>query len=99
VAPIAIAEHVQRKYALEFMAMAGAARRCSYIAVAGHRARTQLSSLPSLGVLRPDGGKLEVQTVPGAIVADQWPSVIVLVAVTLAGAVLTSFLLSRQDVA
>jgi hypothetical protein len=39
------------------------------------------------------------QTVPGAILADQWPSVIVLVAVTIAGGALTTFLLSRQDVA
>jgi ABC-2 type transport system permease protein len=39
------------------------------------------------------------QTVPGAIEADLWPSVIVLVAVMVAGAGLTSVLLSRQDVA
>jgi hypothetical protein len=31
--------------------------------------------------------------------ADQWPSAIVLVAVMLVGAALTSILLSRQDVA
>jgi ABC-2 type transport system permease protein len=39
------------------------------------------------------------QTVPGAIEADLWPSVIVLAAVTLAGAALTTILLTRQDVA
>jgi ABC-2 type transport system permease protein len=39
------------------------------------------------------------QTVPGAVMADLWPSVIVLAAVTIAGAALTTFLLSRQDVA
>jgi len=39
------------------------------------------------------------QTVPGALEADQWPSVIVLVAVTVAGVVLTTVLLTRQDVA
>jgi ABC-2 type transport system permease protein len=39
------------------------------------------------------------QTVPGAVEADQWPSVIVLVAVTLIGVVLTTILLTRQDVA
>ncbi len=39
------------------------------------------------------------QTVPGAIEADQWPSVIVLAAVTLVGVVLTTVLLTRQDVA
>jgi ABC-2 type transport system permease protein len=39
------------------------------------------------------------QTVPGAIEADLWPAVIVLAAVTLAGAALTTILLSRQDVA
>jgi ABC-2 type transport system permease protein len=39
------------------------------------------------------------QTVSGAIMADQWPSVIVLVAVTIAGGALTTFLLARQDVA
>ena len=39
------------------------------------------------------------QTVPGAIEADLWPSVIVLAAVTLAGVALTTILLSRQDVA
>jgi ABC-2 type transport system permease protein len=39
------------------------------------------------------------QTVPGAIEADQWPSMIVLAAVTLAGVALTTILLSRQDVA
>jgi ABC-2 type transport system permease protein len=39
------------------------------------------------------------QTVPGVIEADLWPSVIVLAAVTVAGAALTTILLSRQDVA
>ena len=39
------------------------------------------------------------QTVPGAIEADLWLSVIVLVAVTLVGMVLTTVLLTRQDVA
>jgi ABC-2 type transport system permease protein len=39
------------------------------------------------------------QTVPQAIEADLWPSVIVLVAVTVAGAALTTILLTRQDVA
>jgi ABC-2 type transport system permease protein len=39
------------------------------------------------------------QTVQGAIEADLWPSVIVLVAVMLAGAALTTILLTRQDVA
>jgi ABC-2 type transport system permease protein len=39
------------------------------------------------------------QTVPGAIEADLWPSVIVLAAVTVAGAALTTILLTRQDVA
>ena len=39
------------------------------------------------------------QTGQGTTMADQWPSVIVLVAVMLAGAALTTFLLSRQDVA
>jgi len=39
------------------------------------------------------------QTVPGAIEADLWPSVIVLAAVALAGAALTTILLTRQDVA
>lgn len=39
------------------------------------------------------------QTVPGAVEADQWPSVIVLVAVTIVGVVLTTVLLTRQDVA
>jgi ABC-2 type transport system permease protein len=43
--------------------------------------------------------RLGDQTVTGAVMVDQWPSVIVLVAVTLAGAALTTFLLSRQDVA
>lgn len=38
------------------------------------------------------------QIVPGAIEADMWPSVIVLAAITLAGAALTTFLLMRQDV-
>jgi ABC-2 type transport system permease protein len=39
------------------------------------------------------------QTVPGAIEADLWPSVIVLAAVAVAGAALTTILLTRQDVA
>ena len=39
------------------------------------------------------------QTVPGAIEADLWPSVIVLAAVTAAGVALTTILLARQDVA
>jgi ABC-2 type transport system permease protein len=39
------------------------------------------------------------QTVPGAIEADLWPSVIVLAAVTIIGVVLTTVLLTRQDVA
>jgi ABC-2 type transport system permease protein len=39
------------------------------------------------------------QTVPGAIEADLWPSVIVLAAVAVVGAALTTFLLTRQDVA
>jgi ABC-2 type transport system permease protein len=39
------------------------------------------------------------QTVPGAVEADLWPSVIVLAALTLAGAALTTILLTRQDVA
>jgi ABC-2 type transport system permease protein len=39
------------------------------------------------------------QTVPGAVEADLWPSVIVLVAVTVVGVVLTTVLLTRQDVA
>jgi ABC-2 type transport system permease protein len=39
------------------------------------------------------------QTVPGAVEADVWPSVIVLAGVTLLGFVLTTVLLSRQDVA
>jgi ABC-2 type transport system permease protein len=39
------------------------------------------------------------QAVPGAIEADLWPSVIVLAAVTMAGAALTTILLTRQDVA
>ena len=39
------------------------------------------------------------QTVPGATKADLWPSVIVLVAVTLVGMVLATVLLARQDVA
>jgi ABC-2 type transport system permease protein len=39
------------------------------------------------------------QTVPGAIEADLWPSVIVLVAVTMVGLVATTILLTRQDVA
>jgi ABC-2 type transport system permease protein len=39
------------------------------------------------------------QPVPGVIEADLWPSVIVLAAVTVAGAALTTILLSRQDVA
>ncbi|MGH7761719.1 MAG: hypothetical protein ACREOY_09945 [Candidatus Dormibacteraceae bacterium] len=39
------------------------------------------------------------QTVPGAVEADLWPSVIVLAAIALAGAALTSILLTRQDVA
>ena len=39
------------------------------------------------------------QIVPGVIEADLWPSVIVLAAVTVAGAALTTILLSRQDVA
>jgi ABC-2 type transport system permease protein len=39
------------------------------------------------------------QTVPGAVEADLWPSVIVLAAIAVAGAVLTTVLLTRQDVA
>jgi ABC-2 type transport system permease protein len=39
------------------------------------------------------------QTVPGAIEADLWPSVIVLAAVALVGGALTTILLTRQDVA
>jgi ABC-2 type transport system permease protein len=39
------------------------------------------------------------QTVPGAIEADLWPSVIVLAAVAVVGAALTTILLTRQDVA
>lgn len=39
------------------------------------------------------------QTVPGAVEADLWPSVIVLAAIALAGTALTSILLKRQDVA
>jgi ABC-2 type transport system permease protein len=39
------------------------------------------------------------QTVPGAVEADLWPSVIVLAAIALAGAALTTVLLTRQDVA
>ncbi len=39
------------------------------------------------------------QTLPGVIAADQWPSVIVLAGVTLAGILLTTVLLARQDVA
>jgi ABC-2 type transport system permease protein len=39
------------------------------------------------------------QTVPGAIEADLWPSVIVLAAIAVAGAALTTILLTRQDVA
>jgi ABC-2 type transport system permease protein len=38
------------------------------------------------------------QTVPNAIEADLWPSVIVLVSVMIAGILLTTLLLSRQDV-
>lgn len=39
------------------------------------------------------------QTVPGAVEADLWPSVIVLAAIAVAGAALTTVLLTRQDVA
>lgn len=39
------------------------------------------------------------QTVPQAIEADLWPSVIVLAAIAVAGAALTTILLTRQDVA
>jgi len=39
------------------------------------------------------------QTVLGATEADQWPSIVVLVAVMFVGAVLTTILLTRQDVA
>ena len=39
------------------------------------------------------------QTVPGAIEAELWPSVIVLAAVAVAGSALTTILLTRQDVA
>jgi ABC-2 type transport system permease protein len=39
------------------------------------------------------------QTVLGAVQADLWPSVIVLAAVTIVGLVLTTVLLTRQDVA
>jgi hypothetical protein len=38
------------------------------------------------------------QTVAGAVEADLWPSVIVLAALALVGVVLTSLLLTRQDV-
>jgi len=43
--------------------------------------------------------RLGDQAVPGVTMVDLWPSVIVLAAVTLAGAALTTLLLSRQDVA
>jgi ABC-2 type transport system permease protein len=39
------------------------------------------------------------QTVQGVVVADLWPSVIILAAVALVGVVLASVLLARQDVA
>jgi ABC-2 type transport system permease protein len=39
------------------------------------------------------------QTVSGAIEADLWPAVIVLAAIAVAGAALTTILLTRQDVA
>ncbi len=42
---------------------------------------------------------LSHQTLPGIDQADQWPSLIVLVAVTAIGFVLTTILLARQDVA
>ncbi|HEV2034463.1 MAG TPA: hypothetical protein VGU71_09745 [Candidatus Dormibacteraeota bacterium] len=44
-------------------------------------------------------GHLSQQKLTGADQADQWPAVIVLVAVTVVGFVLTTILLARQDVA